>query len=210
MQILIIADLHLGDGSAADDFSNNDKKFIQWIKSYNPDKVYLNGDIFELWQFKSQAIRNAHFLLWKYLHGRKFIHIRGNHDMQLIAPLTKSFRTKSGIRYLISHGFQNDPWMTNPFARFGIWALTWIERFLPNIDNENTYSKNRKKSRTMKKTLEYAIKMLKRYDVVICGHTHKKMKVWVNAKLYVNSGSCIHGKFGGIMIDTLSDEVTTV
>ncbi len=211
MEILIISDLHLGDDSRADDFGEHDTDIIEWIRNIDPDKIYLAGDLYELWQFKSQKIRNAHYLLIDYLNGRRFVHIRGNHDMQLIAPLTKSFKTKSGKRVLISHGFQNDKWMTNPLARLGIWALTWLERFIPGIDNENTYSKNRKKSRTQKKTLAYAMKMLKKYDMVFCGHTHRQMteRSCVYG-VYVNVGSCIHGKFQGAVLDTLTDEITMV
>jgi UDP-2,3-diacylglucosamine pyrophosphatase LpxH len=217
MKLLFISDLHIGDGSKSDDFADgkldrNDWRLIEWIRDIKADKVYLVGDVWELWQFKSQAIRNAHFLLWKFLHGKKFAHIRGNHDYGLMSPLTKTLKTKSGKRVLISHGFQNDRLMTNPFARFGIWLLgQTLEKIWPDIDNGVGYKCKQKKSRTVRNTLEYANKMLKKYDIVILGHSHRQMiEKSPLGKIYTNCGTCQGGKTQGILLDTLTDNIKIV
>jgi len=214
MKILVISDIHLGDGSKSDDFGNraNEIKLKKWIEKQKADRIYLNGDIYELWQFKPQAVKNAHYMFWKYLHGRKFVHIRGNHDYQLMGPLTKTLKTKSGKRVLISHGFQNDKLMTNPFSRLFVWIIgQTLEKLFPDIDNEDGYKHKRNKSRTIRNTLKYAEKMWKRYDIVILGHSHKQMteRSYVYG-IYANCGTCANGKLQGVLLDTLTDKVTLV
>ena len=211
MKILAISDLHIGDGSKADDFGHRgrDHQFISWVKSFKADMIIVVGDLYELWQFKSQAIRNAHYILVKYIENNCY-HIRGNHDYQLMGPLSKKITTKSGKKILFSHGFQNDKMMTSPFTRLAIWGITWLERILPWIDNDNSYKKNRKKSRIQKYTKRYADKMLKRYDIVVCGHTHRQGVTSKDGKVYANCGTCVNHRQEGILINTLTDTVIPV
>jgi hypothetical protein len=62
-----------------------------------------------------------------------------------------------------------------------------------------------KKYNTLK-YLTYAMKLLKHYDVVILGHTHKLEShhtYFLNRKKrYLNCGSCSLGRFQGIVLDT--------
>ena len=54
--------------------------------------------------------------------------------------------------------------------------------------------------------MKYALRLLKTYDVVIMGHTHKmeahKTYYLQNKKRYLNSGTCSHGRFQAIFLDT--------
>jgi predicted phosphodiesterase len=60
------------------------------------------------------------------------------------------------------------------------------------------------------KYLKYALRLLRRYDVVILGHTHKleahKTYFLNKKKIYLNCGSCSLGRFQGIILDTESLE----
>ena len=61
------------------------------------------------------------------------------------------------------------------------------------------------------KTEEYAAEQLKKYDIVICGHTHiKKIVKYDNGKLYANCGTCQCGNFQGFILDTETDELIGV
>ncbi len=218
MKVLIISDLHLGDGTNADDFGKgNDNRLIQWIQKFKADMILLNGDIYELWQFTMRKIRKAHPELCAEFEKYKYVFLKGNHDYKLFARMARTVRLSTGKKAFISHGFQNDKMMTSPFARLGIWALTWLERFFPNIDNKNTYKRKERTeekevpTRTEKMTLSYAEKMLEKYHFVFCGHTHTPNISWMdNGRAYANSGACIHGKFRGILLDTQTDEIILV
>ena len=64
------------------------------------------------------------------------------------------------------------------------------------------------------KYLRYALDLLKKYDVVVLGHTHK-MEVHNtyyldNKKQYINTGSCSLGRFQAILLDTETLEHTPI
>ena len=197
MKYMIISDLHLGDGSNADDFGNNDDKLIKLIKKENPDKLILNGDIFECWQFKMRKIEIAHKKIIDFFNSIDTIYIKGNHDYSLFGRLEYVINTDQK-KILITHGFQNDPLMTNRFIRFGVYLVGLVERIFPNIDN--IFSKSKQDSNIEKNAMKYAKTKLKKYDQVILGHTHKAGKFL--DKKYINDGSCIDGKFDYHIITT--------
>jgi len=204
MKILVISDLHLNDGSGADDFGDNDLRLISWLCSFRYDMLVLNGDIYELWQSRKKKIRQAHKALFYYLEtmlSAQLIQLKGNHDYRLFKLLSKVIKTKSGKRILITHGFQNDPWMTSPVSRFLVWCVGIIEKPIPGIDNIWGTSK-----KISNKTFSYAMKMCKKYDYVVCGHTH----ILREGKSYFNSGTCQQGRLEGVLIDTDTDEIRTI
>ena len=217
MKVLIISDLHLGDGSSADDFGDNDDSLLKWITSHNADVVYLNGDIYDSWQFKMKRIKKAHPKIIKEFKNRKYKYIRGNHDYSVMGVLTRSLTTKNAMKVLISHGFQNDDRMKNPFLRVGVWFLGILERvpFLSWIDNPESFATPRNKEKIMKLTEDYARDQLHKYDIVICGHTHLKCDKNVSDGLtgslkYINTGTCQHGKREGAILDTETGSVRLI
>ena len=217
MKALILSDLHMGDGTGSDEFMEQDYKILNFIGSIAPDSLYLNGDIFELWKCKMKNIRSFHYTLTKfvdgeYVHGMIFpevIRIKGNHDYTLFGKMKVEITTKSGKKILITHGFQNDPWMTNPISRFFTWCLGRVEKLIPDIDNVFSASK-----RINNKANEYAMQQLTKYDIVILGHTHKieckQYLILGRFVTYANSGTCTNGKLQGILIDTETDEIKVV
>ena len=87
--------------------------------------------------------------------------------------------------------------MTNPLVRSGVWCVGVVEKLIPNI--ENVFTKSKLDSNIVKKTEELAIKLLKKYDRVILGHTHKQIKMF-NGK-YFNCGTCQNGRIEYIIVD---------
>jgi len=219
MKYLIISDLHLGDGTKSDDFiyedytrrELNDVLLVDWINKLSPDVVILNGDIYELWQHSMRRIKKSHPMLHKLFNNKinptiKFIRLTGNHDYELLGKTTHTINTKSGQKILVSHGFQNDKSMTNPFIRFGMWCLGWVEKIIPNIESvERVFKKSSVSNKISENTMDYAIlNFNKGYDIVVCGHTHVQGQVQYSIfgnKMYYNSGTCQHGKLEGVLID---------
>ena len=207
MSILVINDLHLGDGSKADDFGKNDQKMINWIEEINPNRIILNGDIEDLWQFKRKRIRKAHKLLLDYFKHKKATRIIGNHDYKILGKNSISIKTKNGKLIFITHGHQADKRMDNAFVRGFVWFLGIVERlpFMGNIDNPDMWGK--KKSSADKKTEAYAMSILAngKYHIVICGHTHKLTELLGDQGYviegYLNGGTCQHERREGILID---------
>lgn len=199
MRILFVSDLHIGDGSKADDFGDNDREFAKWVISMSPDKVYLLGDVFELQQFSMKAIKKAH-TLYVYAPTK----LTGNHDWKATGKSTMVIEGRK--RIFLSHGHQKDKLMHNAFLRGFVWFLGWIERlpFMSWVDNP-------KSKRAEYKTEEYAREKIEQgYDIVICGHTHKLKKKRIGKGLYVNTGCCIHGKFQGALYDTETEKMELV
>jgi len=213
MKYLFISDLHIGDGSKADDFGNNDIHFINWLLKmflkYDNLKVVFVGDVYECWQFKMKDIKRAHAELCRVISDHRVL--KGNHDYQLLRRKTMNIRLPGRGYAHVSHGCWNDKDMSNPFIRFGVWlyGLT-LEKILP--DFENRWSKKFPKSKIYKKTKAYARSILAKdkYKICICGHTHKAEILRLNGKLYANTGSCQSGKFSGAILDTRTADVSIV
>lgn len=118
-RIVIFSDLHLGDGSANDDFKKNAKAFLYVLKHYYFEKDYtlvLNGDIEELLRFDLKKIKqqwkDVYQLLHQFNDQGRLLKIYGNHDHYTELPrgefpLQESlcFHYK-GSRILLFHGHQ--------------------------------------------------------------------------------------------------------
>ncbi|MFL2999267.1 MAG: UDP-2,3-diacylglucosamine diphosphatase [Cytophagales bacterium] len=79
LDLLVISDVHLGT------FGCRANKLLKYLKSVNPKKIVLNGDIIDGWQFTKYYFPNSHLKVIKYLikmatTGTKVFYITGNHD----------------------------------------------------------------------------------------------------------------------------------
>lgn len=80
-----VSDLHLGDGSGADDFRYTDEflKFLDFASS-NCEELIIVGDLFELWQSDLDRIFFQHHNVIKKLFAfakeKRLIYLIGNHD----------------------------------------------------------------------------------------------------------------------------------
>lgn len=91
-RLLVISDLHVGDGSAGDDFMRNEGLLLDALDGlYLKDgwTVILNGDVEELQKFKMKNIRAAHGGLFSRFDAlrdnKRLFKIIGNHDLALLA-----------------------------------------------------------------------------------------------------------------------------
>ncbi|MGB2128940.1 MAG: UDP-2,3-diacylglucosamine diphosphatase [Flavicella sp.] len=82
IKILVLSDIHLGT------YGCHAKELLQYLKSISPEKVILNGDIIDIWQFKKRYFPKSHMKIIKHIVGwiSKGIpvhYITGNHDEML-------------------------------------------------------------------------------------------------------------------------------
>ena len=82
VDILVISDVHLGT------YGCHAKELHRYLKSIKPDKVVLNGDIIDIWQFSKRYWPKSHMKVIKQLmewisKGVEIYYITGNHDEML-------------------------------------------------------------------------------------------------------------------------------
>ncbi len=79
IELLVISDIHLGT------YGCHAKELLKYLKSINPKRVVLNGDIVDIWQFKKRYWPQSHMQVVKHIlnwinDGVKVDYITGNHD----------------------------------------------------------------------------------------------------------------------------------
>ena len=228
MKIFVVSDLHLEASETLGTFGWEQDEFIAMMetvrKSHAIDKVILNGDTFDLCKSDYEDIAARNDKLIGYFKGIKALFIKGNHDNAL--PFgQKHFGVINSIgqKIYIEHGHRGDfingtaagRFIGKMFYKF-LLCVTRIpciqalyygylekDEGLKGHRNYNSY-----------KYLRHAVKLHRKYDVVILGHTHKMEHHNTfshgNYKRYFNSGSCSFGRFQGILFDTETFEYLTV
>jgi len=221
MKILVLSDLHIDTHEAFGIFKWDEMDLILQIERmrelYAIDKIIFNGDTFELYKYTFEEIKKANPILMAYFKDKDFVFINGNHDLVNDFGLSHFQITNlMGQTIHIEHGHNAD-WLNGTkigraLGRFGFSILKKMSnsKSLMNLyfkivalDDQINHIPKRYNSI---KYLTYALKLLKNYDAVIMGHTHKleaHHTYYLNQKKrYLNSGSCSLGRFQGIVMDT--------
>jgi UDP-2,3-diacylglucosamine pyrophosphatase LpxH len=185
-RIVILSDLHLGDGGPRDDFRQNAVLVQDVLRHYYLDAGYslvLNGDIEELQRFRYESIRaswESVLSLFDEFRRRTALHrIVGNHDEALpgipkardAGPLLDSLRfTFDGNTIFVFHGHQ----ATIFFERFNGLSGFFL-RHVANtlrIPNFPVMYESRKKYLTEHRVYAFSSS---RKVVSIIGHTHRPL-----------------------------------
>jgi UDP-2,3-diacylglucosamine pyrophosphatase LpxH len=82
VEVLVISDVHLGT------YGSRAAELLGYLKSIRPQRVYLNGDIIDIWQFKKHYFPKEHLKVIKHImnwvsEGIPVTYITGNHDEML-------------------------------------------------------------------------------------------------------------------------------
>jgi UDP-2,3-diacylglucosamine pyrophosphatase LpxH len=82
VELVVLSDIHLGTRGC------HAKELLKYMKSIDPKKVILNGDIVDIWQFKKSYFPKAHMQVIKQIaswatKGIKIYYVTGNHDEML-------------------------------------------------------------------------------------------------------------------------------
>jgi len=82
VDVVVLSDLHLGT------YGCHASELLRYLKSIEPGKVILNGDVIDMWQFSTRYWPKTHMQIIKHLTGlmtrnTKVIYLTGNHDEML-------------------------------------------------------------------------------------------------------------------------------
>ncbi|MBI3143030.1 MAG: UDP-2,3-diacylglucosamine diphosphatase [Bacteroidetes bacterium] len=82
IELLVLSDIHLGT------YGCHAKELLKYLKSINPSRVVLNGDIVDIWQFNKRYWPQSHMQVIKHMlnwinDGVRVDYITGNHDEML-------------------------------------------------------------------------------------------------------------------------------
>jgi len=82
VDVVVISDIHLGT------YGSRPKELLSYLKTIEPKKLILNGDIIDIWQFKKRYFPKPHMKVIKYItslvtKGTEVYYITGNHDEML-------------------------------------------------------------------------------------------------------------------------------
>jgi predicted phosphodiesterase len=179
---IYLSDLHVGGGGRADDFGfDAETAFVQLVYDTPDAEFVLVGDIFELWQFGSQEIRNAHpafFTVLERIRDRLVL-IPGNHDMVLDwmqgYRIERSYYVVDGV--LSIHGHQHDRYNragSRSIGRLITGFLGYVEKAgWENVDEVlgGLWRKISTRRQSYEQFLE-TIASARGVDGVIYGHIH--------------------------------------
>lgn len=205
---LFISDVHLGTkGSNAD-------KLLEILKQYQPETLFLVGDIIDGWMLKrkfrwSQSHTNVIRKILSYSkNGTKVIYIPGNHDEFLREYLDMNF----GNIEIHNEYIYNNTYITHGDLYDGVVKLKWLGilgsigyDFAISIDRRlKSWGYKRSLSKYLKGKVKEAIKFITSYEeeivrqgikhdchTVICGHIHHPEDKIINGVRYLNSGDWI-------------------
>lgn len=183
-KILIISDLHMGDGSKRDDFRKNRLLTETILNHYYLKKNYhivLNGDIEELFKFSLQSIERHYNSLYDILiefnQKDRLTKLVGNHDYKLLLPNNLPFQHHEALRlfygkypFFIYHGHQSSyayNYLSNLMEFFiGYFAKPF------NIKNYSV-SYNKTKSYAVERD-SYSYAQYRKTPSII-GHSHRPL-----------------------------------
>lgn len=82
IELVVISDVHLGT------YGCHAKELVRYLKSIAPDRLVLNGDIIDMWQFSKNYFPKSHMKVLKEIirmasKGTPVHYITGNHDEML-------------------------------------------------------------------------------------------------------------------------------
>jgi UDP-2,3-diacylglucosamine pyrophosphatase LpxH len=135
--IIVVSDLHIGDGGPRDNFSVDDKAqkfdcFLSYVENCGAE-LFVLGDLFEFWQANISRVLVHRMPLIDRLAKMEAIYVVGNHDADfenligtnlLAHPFFERMcgpfeRTIGGKRFKFMHGHEPDPFNRDGTPRWG-------------------------------------------------------------------------------------------
>lgn len=207
-KFVLFSDLHRGDKSPTDEFSQNESLFLEALRRYfDEGYTYIEvGDGDDLWCQRSfNKIRQMYEQVFEIIHQferRGRLHfILGNHE--ILGRRSESVE-KDGIqahealvlehqktrqKLFIFHGHQAD-YMNDRFILISRLIVRYLWRRLKTSRLSNFLSRlsTASGSRRIRKRIMDWIQ--REGPIVICGHTHVPTVPNVNSVPYFNLGAC--------------------
>lgn len=215
LRTLFVSDLHLGSAAS------RAEAFLEFLRQVEAERIYLVGDIFELWsgaRLHWSSVQSAvlHELQARMAAGTQVIYLPGNHDLQHQAQdfarhhgfeLVAAHRheTAAGDRYLVLHGDQFDLQLLRSHRLTRLGAR--IDGLLHGMDN----AIGRRLGRAVRpggwlvRAFHMLVLLGKRHEDrlsrhardqgcqgIICGHFHLAALNRRNGVTYANCGDWVH------------------
>jgi len=183
MRCVFVSDIHLGHPD-----NKNDKKFFSFLHDAPFDKLFVIGDLFDLYFLSEEEIMKKYPNEYKYMKTGiaegKVVFIKGNHDF-CMSSLPTHYPTYKlsldGKNLLLTHGhLQALERKFYPYLKV-VYALGLLQRLFKWLFSFE-------KSKILDTIFHYCTEAgvpdsalflkarmredLKDYDYVICGHTH--------------------------------------
>lgn len=176
-EIVVISDVHLGT------FGCHAKELLEYLNSVQPEKLILNGDIIDIWQFRKSYFPYDHLAVIKKIidlstKGTEIIYITGNHDEMLrkfsntilgnFKILDKLILDLDGKKAWFFHGdifdvsIKNAKWI----AKLGGWGYDLLI-LLNQLLNWMLIKSGRKKyslSKRIKDSVKGAMKFISKFE----------------------------------------------
>lgn len=172
LDIVVLSDIHLGT------YGCHAKEVLHYLNSVKPKKLILNGDIFDIWQFRKRYFPKSHLLVIKKImalaaKGTKVYYITGNHDEKLrrfsdtkmgnIYILDKLVLNLDGKKAWFFHGdvFDASIQHTKWIAKLGGWGydmLILLNRFINAVlvrFGREKYSLSKKIKNSVKRAVKF-------------------------------------------------------
>lgn len=170
--LVVLSDLHLGT------FGCRARELNQYLKSIKPEKLVLNGDIIDIWQFRKSYFPKSHLKVIKQIFamaskGTEVYYLTGNHDEALrrfsdfkmgnIQLLDKLILNLPEGKAWIFHGdifdasIQSAKWL----AKLGGWGydllilINSVSNWLLEKLGKERYSFSKKIKNSVKKAVSY-------------------------------------------------------
>lgn len=82
IELVVISDIHLGT------YGCHAEELLRYLKTIKPNRIILNGDIIDMWQFSKRYWPQSHMQIVKHItgllaKGTKITYLTGNHDEML-------------------------------------------------------------------------------------------------------------------------------
>jgi len=199
VKYVIFSDFHLGDGSHADNFRQNESVVCKALKHYreNGYSVVLLGDIEEFHQMTLYPIMLKYdgtvYQGLRDFTDKRLYRVFGNHDIDwaLEDPLFAQSRTTSleaillGDHVVLTHGHQaREPYEKDlHVVRFGTTFFRFVENFIGSSEGSTVTSTPSEKDAI------YADWARENKKILVCGHTHnpisasRSMFEWIGLRL---------------------------
>ncbi len=179
IDVAILSDTHLGT------YGCHARELLNYLKNLDVNLLILNGDLFDIWQFKKNYFPAAHLqvinqILKKAIHGTKVYYLTGNHDEMMrrfdqVDLGNLSIRDQlelhlAGKKYWIFHGDVFDasvlisPWL----AKMGGWGYDYLIRInrLINKVREKFHLSKLSFAHQVKHSVKKAVKFIQDFEKI--------------------------------------------
>jgi len=218
IEALFISDVHLGTRGS------NSEQVLEVLKNYQPQTLFLVGDIIDGWMLKrkfrwNQSHTNVIRKIMSYSkNGTKVIYIPGNHDEFARQYLDLNF----GNIEIHDEYIWNNTYITHGDLYDGVVKLKWLG-VLGSIGYDMAISIDRRLkkwgykrslSKYLKDKVKEAVKFITSFEeeivrqgikhncsTVICGHIHHPEDKLINNVRYLNCGDWIENNSYIIYVD---------